>query len=476
MGKEEKSVMKKNVKVLIAVIAVIVLLMGGIAALLMTDGNEAPTEPTATNTPVNQYDAYKIEREDIDSFTIRLKNENIMFKNTKNGTWSVNDTPYEQLDVSKIETLLGSVCTMMSNHEAEKAATDLSKYGLDNPQITIDIKRADGKVDKLLIGDISPTVGEYFFTVDGSGDVYTIYSYKVDVIKNPASYYKTFDRFNIKVEDITNIRMERRGMDTLELRVRDINEDDGYSVAWEIVQPYDEVFNGIDQFISDKILTPLNDLMISAPADEGVDYGFGNPTAKVIMEIVPYNEQDGTTGEKVTETLVIGNTADGLTYVQYKGDAYAVTSSDVSFAYTDAFLTVSKLQALVDIQSTDKVSVKTATDETVIDIRHGAEATDMTFRVNGADADPKASRQAYQEIISMNVDAVYNGEQMGEAEVIIEFSGYNGADDVMIELKPVNELNYALSRNGKTYFVIKKTKVNEMLEKLNEYVQNPMGK
>jgi hypothetical protein len=170
---------------------------------------------------------------------------------------------------------------------------------------------------------------------------------------------------------------------------------------------------------------------------------------------------------------VIGNSEDGLAYVQYKGKAYAVTKSDVDFAYTDAFLAVSKLQALVDVQKTDKVTVTAPSVNAVIDIAH--DESEVTFKVNGAEADTKLSKQIYQSIIALNIDAVYNGEQTGDTEITIEYHGYNGGEDVKIELKPINELNYALTRNGKTYFIIKKTKVDEMLSGLNEYIQNPMG-
>lgn len=460
--------MKKNVKILIAVAVVLVLLIVGIVVLLKSEGTPSD-EPTATNAPVNQYDAYKIERDDIESFTIKLENESIVFKNTGDGTWSVNGIAYDQLDATKVETLLGCVCVMMSNNEIEKGASDLSKYGFDTPYITIEVKNKNGQEDKLLIGDLSPTLGEYFFTVDGSGDVYSIYSYKTDTIIKPASYYSTFDRFNVPVDDITNIKMERRGMDNLELRIKNITEDDGYSIAWEIVQPYKQIFNGIDQFISDKILTPIDELTISAPADKGIDYGFDNPSARITLEIQPYNQQDGSRGDKYTENIVVGNSADGLTYVLYKDKAYAVTSSAISFVYTDAFLAVSKLQALVDIQKTDKVTLKKSSGETVIDIKHDKSNDELTFKINGKDIDSKEAKQLYQSIISLNVDAVYGGESIQPAEITIDFNGYDGGEDVKIEFKPINELNYALTRNGETYFVIKKTKVDEMLAKIDAY-------
>lgn len=460
--------MKKNVKILISVAIVMVILIVGIVVLLKSEG--APSdEPTATNSPVNQYDAYRIERDDIDSFTINLETESIVFKNTGDGTWSVNKIAYDSLDSAKIETLLGCVCVMMSNNEIEKGTSDLSKYGLDTPYITIDVKNKNGQSDKLLIGDLSPTLGEYFFTVDGTGDVYSIYSYKVDTIIKPSSYYSTFNRFSVPVDDITNIKIERRGMDNLELRVKNITEEDGYSVAWEIVQPYKQVFNGIDQFISDKILTPIEELTISAPADKGIDYGFEKPSAKLTLEIQPYNEQSGKRDNAYTETVIVGNSADGLTYIQYKNNAYAVSSDAVSFVYTDAFLAVSKLQALVDIQKTDKVTVNQSSGKTVIDIKHDKSNDDMTFKINGKDIDSKEAKQLYQSIISLNVDSVYGGETMNDAEITVTFDGYDGGENVKIEFKPINELNYALTRNGETYFIIKKTKVDEMLAKIAAY-------
>ena len=43
----------------------------------------------------------------------------------------------------------------------------------------------------MIIGDLSPTLGEYFVMKDGDNTVYTMYDFKVDTLKKPISYYNS---------------------------------------------------------------------------------------------------------------------------------------------------------------------------------------------------------------------------------------------------------------------------------------------
>lgn len=53
---------------------------------------------------------------------------------------------------------------------------------------------------------------------DGDNTVYTMYDFKVDTLKKPISYYKEFNRFNINIDNINDIKIVRSD-ETIEIRI-----------------------------------------------------------------------------------------------------------------------------------------------------------------------------------------------------------------------------------------------------------------
>lgn len=464
--------MKKNaiIRNVIIICVIIAGLFCGIVLLNKTDDTE--NEPAVHSVePMDVYTAYKIAQTDIQKFTVKSETNNLIVKNSGDSKWSINDIPYEKLDTSKVDSLVSNVSAMISNHEIEKEVKDLSVYGLDNPYVTIEITNKSGQIDTLLIGEKSPTLGEYFFIKKGDTTVYTIYEYKVETLVKPIIYYQSFNRFNIDVNDITEITLERYNRPTVQVRLKDNEEGQSYNIVWEIIKPYNGVFNGIDQFINDKILLPISEVSISNPAPENIDYGFDNPKGKVNIVVEKYNE-DGTTQKPYIVEFLIGKSVDNKSYVKFENNVYEVMDANLDFVFVDEFLVVSKLQALVDIQSTDNVVVTAHGKSTEISIGHNDDNT-FNFTVNGKEANEKYSKRVYQSIIALDVDGLYNNEPLGSKDVEIKYNGYNGNKDNIIELYSINDLSYALSRNGEIHFVIRKSKIDNMIKGLEEYVANP---
>ena len=93
-------------------------------------------------------------------------------------------------------------------NKIEENPADLSQYGLDNPQVTVTVEKKNGQIDKMIIGDLSPTLGEYFVMKDGDNTVYTIYDFKVDTLKKPISYYKKgVNRFSINMTILMTLKI-----------------------------------------------------------------------------------------------------------------------------------------------------------------------------------------------------------------------------------------------------------------------------
>lgn len=446
------------------IILVILALMGaGIWAVYNVEPEKEET-PSATDVP--QYNVYRQESENVASIKVVTQNGTISLENSENG-WILNDIAQTEVSKDRIEDLVTTVVTVISNYEIEKNPQDLSVYGLDNPLVRIEVVDKSGKIDKFIVGSQSPVTGEYFFMQEGGDTVYSIYEAKVTQLLKDEKYYQDFSRFSITMEELDEIIMQRK-KNTIHLQVKDDLESmtSAYNI-WEITKPYDGTFNAIDQFIDDKIISSINSLDIRTVAEPREDYGLDNPEYVLTINMIKRNE-DKSAGEKYSQKLIISKNFESKRFVKIDGrdTVYEINSSDVEFMEVDEFLIISKLAILKDIAKTSKVEVNDGNSKTVMEIGH-VENNKFTFKINGEEADEEESKKKYQEIISVSADALYNGEPLlGEAEITVDFYGYDGGADMKVEFIPIDDLSYAIRRDGVIVFTVKKADVKEMAEKI----------
>lgn len=454
--------MSKTTTSIIIVASIIVLLIVGTVVISNIDTSKDNTVATTDDL----FSIYSANTTDISSVKVESENGTITVKSIGDSEWSVNDMNTSEVDSSKAAALVGTISTLSSKNKVEENPTDLSQYGLDNPQVNVMIEKKNGQTDKLIIGDLSPTLGEYFVMKDGDSTVYTMYDFKVDTLKKPISYYKEFNRFSINIDDINDIKIVRSD-ETIEIKIKnDINNNTNN--VWEMLQPYQS--NANDDYIDNKILEQIEEISLTTPI-EHVDGGFNEKSPVLMITVKPYDNSTGKYSEEYTETLTIGRTEGDMTYVKYKDQIFKVASDVISFANDSSYNIVSKLQALVDISEVKSVTVEYNGVEHTIDITHND--SDMTFALDGQKVDTKTTQAIYKSIVGLAVDGVYKNETLGDTVMKIKYKGIKSSSDTEIEFKSIDDLYCALTRNGKTEFTIKKSKLNEFMDVFNTYVENP---
>ena len=415
------------------------------------------------------YTIYSEDTTNLSDVEVETADGSIRAVNLGNAVWTINDMSTDDIDSSKAQGLAGTVSTLTSKNKIEASTADLSKYGLDKPDITVTITGKNGSKDKLYIGEMSPTLGEYFVMRDGDDSVYTIYSFKVDTLKQPLSYYQEFDRFNINIDDITDIKLVRED-GTIEIKLLE-NIDKNTNNVWEMVLPYQSGAN--DDYIDTKILEPIEDIALTNPL-EGVDGGFTDKSPVLTLSVTPYDNTTGKYSEAYTETLVVGKTEGDKTYIRYKDKMYTTPTESISFVNESAFNIVSKMQALVDISLVKGVTLEYGGEKHTIDVEPND--NNFSFRLDGKETNDTLSQKMYQSIISLAVDAVYDGAPIGDDTILkITFEGIKSENDTVVEIKPIDDINCAMIRNGEVKFTIKKSKVTEFINLFKAYVENPMS-
>ncbi len=454
--------MTKTVRNISIASAVIILLIVGIIVVSNIDTDEKLPESSDNN---EFYTVYSEEADNISSIEVTGGTDNITATNLGNSVWTINDFDAEEIDTSKAYGIAGTVSQLSSKNKIEENPSDLSVYGLDNPAMTVKITKKNGEIDTLYIGDKSPALGEYFVIKDGDSAVYTMYEFKVDTLRKPISYYREFNRFNINIDDIRVIKIMRQD-EVIDLKILD-KIDENTNNVWEMLSPYQS--NANDDYIDNKILEPIADIALNTPVED-TDGGITDKSPVLMLTVKPYDNITGKYGDEYTETLNIGNTVNGKTYVKYKEDIYMVDTENIGFINESSFNIVSKMQALVDISKVKSVSLEYNGEKHSIDITKSGSS--YSFKADGNNADAKLSQTMYQAIISLSVDGVYNGENIGATVFKITYDGNSQSDDTVIELKAVNDLSCVLVRNGKADFLVKKSKIDELITAFNSYINN----
>lgn len=454
--------MTKTVRNISIASAVIIILIIGI---IVVSNIETEENLPANNENNEFYTVYSEEADNISAIEIIGGTDNIKATNLGSSVWTINDFDAEEIDTSKAYGIAGTVSQLSSKNKVEENASDLSVYGLDNPSVTVKITKKNGKNDTLYIGDKSPALGEYFIIKDGESTVYTMYEFKVDTLLKPISYYREFNRFNINIDDICGIKIMRQD-EVIDLKIID-EIDENTSNVWRMLSPYQS--NANDDYIDNKILEPISEIAMNTPVED-TDGGITDKSPVLLLTVKPYDNITGKYGDEYTETLNIGKSVNGKTYVKYKENIYIVEADSINFINDSSFNIVSKMQALVDISKVKSVNLEYNGEKHSIDITKSGSS--YSFKADGSDADAKLSQTMYQAIISLAVDGVYNGETAGETIFKITYVGNNQADDTVIELKSIDDLSCALVRNGKADFLIKKSKIDELTATFNSYIKN----
>jgi len=189
-----------------------------------------------------------------------------------------------------------------ADHErvVEEAPDDLSRFGLDAPEVSVTLTLADGSEHQLLFGNGTPVGFNVFVKTADATTVYTAAAGIKDAVNK-----KLFDLRDRKVltfadADIQRIEIDSPGMETTVARQPDMG--DGIQ-RWELTAPVaaradtDEVTGLLQRLRSANAVAFASD----EPTDEQIaEFGLDDPTVTLRLW----------TGEDAAQTLLVGGFAE----------------------------------------------------------------------------------------------------------------------------------------------------------------------
>jgi hypothetical protein len=216
---------------------------------------------------------WKVESANIEQIDLITPQEHITAVRKGDKEWKLTEPRAVDADSDELNRMAGSAAEITRESVLESNVTDLARFGLQPPQLTLEIKTKDGKKHEVLFGENNPTGNSTYATVPGSKEVMLVAGY-------------TASSFKKKFEDLRNravLNFEQYETNSLDLQsdkgnVRLAKENDKW---W--LQGKERV--AADSSAVSGLLSTLNSARVKeffeGNPDDYVSLGFDKPTLDV---------------------------------------------------------------------------------------------------------------------------------------------------------------------------------------------------
>lgn len=307
--------MKKKTKRLIIVgvlLTAVIALLLVVTKLMKEDETGQKTQNPVSQTKVKDIEGLTYTSESTSGEAISLIRENDIWYYAED-----KEFPLDQEYVTNNMVLTAAEAT--ANKTVENPTENLADYGLDNPVVTIVLKKITGDEVKMSIGSYNESVEGYYLKVDGNDNIYLVDGQMV--FSFDMSIYEIADKEDyplVEESSFVHVKIEN-GNQTMDLR-GEVDEDaqsyltsDYYyekEKTWKISK-YGSTYKEGNQTSIKELITQLSLLnysrMIDYHADEKEMKEFGIDEDAVRLT-VDYQVLDETTAREV-------ESADGITEI-----------------------------------------------------------------------------------------------------------------------------------------------------------------
>ena len=175
----------------------------------------------------------------------------------QNGKWQLTQPQALPADSDAVTTLVSSLSSLNADTIVDPKATDLTPYGLQSPNLDVQIVKKDGKTDNLLVGDETPTGSGNYAKLGNDAKVFTI-----------ASYVKSnFDKTPNDLRDKRLLTFDSDKLTRVELQAKNQDMEFGKNAQseWTILKPRPYRATGSEV---DSLVTNLKDAKMDLSEDE----------------------------------------------------------------------------------------------------------------------------------------------------------------------------------------------------------------
>ncbi len=205
--------------------ALILLALGGTLYWSEHRKPEADTPKASDASPV----ILKLDNTAITKVELKKKDaEPIVLAKSASGAWEIAQPKPFAADQSNVSSTLSSLSSLTSERVVDDKPSNLQQYGLAPPAVEVNITERDGKSQKLLLGDDTPTGSAVYVMLAGDPRVFTIASYNKSTIAKSLNDLRDKRLLPMSADQVSRIEIVRKNQ-TIEFGKN--NEE------WQILQP-----------------------------------------------------------------------------------------------------------------------------------------------------------------------------------------------------------------------------------------------
>jgi hypothetical protein len=160
---------------------------------------------------------------------IKKKSGDVEDLRRENGKWQLTQPKQLAADQDTAGSLVTSLSNLSADAVIEAKAGDLTAYGLADPALDVQIKRKDGKIDELLIGDDTPTGSGVYAKVANDPRVVTIGTFVKTGVDKSTNDLRDKRLLNFDADKLTRVELQAKG--------QSVEFGKSGQSEWQIVKP-----------------------------------------------------------------------------------------------------------------------------------------------------------------------------------------------------------------------------------------------
>lgn len=494
--------MKKSVKGIIGLSAALVVLGGGYAALMLTqpenneDANSSETESSETEQQaIILIHDDKVTGTDPDTGadlkgvikTVSVKNQTDELhvvqqeEKTENSVATYTLDGYQDIAMrtSVIGTLAHNANGLTSESIIEKNCTDLAKFGLASPAVTVDVEYETGTEYTLFIGNQAPSGDVTYVMLDGVDTVFTV---KNSTIANYSKSLMEFVETKVLASPdeqpvVESLRIEREDID-YDIYLEYVHNDDAYSggtsashVMKEPTQAYLSVEDSTDITTGMFGLSAEGIYNVHCSESDIAETGLKEPFCTVTMEC-----DDGNDYKLLLSEPFIDDENKKCCYAMMDGGnvIFIVNTENARWAVVQPVDIASTIFIASYVWNITDLSLTAGADEykfVTERIDPDAEidslkSSDFRTTLNGEEFSSERYRQFYSFLISGNAENFALNEEIPDSEpmAILEYIDSYDNSTNLFEFYDYSSMTALIAVNGESKFFISKSYVETLIE------------
>ncbi|MDE6780018.1 MAG: DUF4340 domain-containing protein [Ruminococcus sp.] len=490
--------MNKTAKSIVGLGAAVIVLGGGLAALMLTEPKDTENSESVS-TSEESSEVYgsgiqllKDEKTEngeglVKSVTVTNSSDKLLVTMDKAptedsaATYTLTDYKDISLDTALVGTLANNATHMVTGSIVDEDCQNLAKFGLDKPKAEVEVKFQTGTVKKFRVGDEAPANSETYVMLDGENTVYTVATSYV------ANYSKTlydFIEMTMLAEPpeesypkINSLRIEREDIDYDIYLEYDKSSDDGkYSGGTSATH----------------VMVEPTDAYLTVERSEAVTNGMFGLRASGIYAVHFNESKIAETGLKEPFCRVTMDCDDGNNYVlllsepftddNNKKCCYAMFEDGNVIYIVD--IENAKWCTIMPIDITSRImigsyvwnitdlTVKTAdtTEKFVIEAKdknaENTKAEDFNVTKNGTAFDSERYRQFYGFLISASAEEFALDAEIPDTAPVasVEYTDSYMKKTIKIEFYDNTAMTALIAVDGKSKYICSKSYVDTLVE------------